>query len=94
MLILRPIDADRHGVRFCCSQIGFGLGDVFLGIEAGLAAVVATQLWHHLYIDSSLADLPVFSVQCSVFSNRNGRPYRTQAARPLATEITTLKTEN
>jgi asparagine synthase (glutamine-hydrolysing) len=63
-------------------------------VELGLVGVVATQLWHHLYIDSSLADLPVFSVQCSVFSNRNGRPYRTQAARPLATEITTLKTEN
>jgi hypothetical protein len=24
----------------------------------GLVAVVATQLWHHLYIDHSLADLP------------------------------------
>ncbi|MEP6670768.1 MAG: asparagine synthase (glutamine-hydrolyzing) [Chthoniobacter sp.] len=29
-----------------------------LSVEGGLAAVVATQLWHHLYIDSSLADLP------------------------------------
>ncbi len=27
-------------------------------IELGLVAVLATQLWHHLYIDSSLADLP------------------------------------
>lgn len=26
-------------------------------IESGLAAVVATQLWHHTYIDHSLADL-------------------------------------
>ena len=24
----------------------------------GLVAVVATQLWHHLFIDHSLADLP------------------------------------
>jgi hypothetical protein len=24
----------------------------------GLAAVVATQLWHHTFIDGSLADLP------------------------------------
>lgn len=29
-----------------------------LSVEGGLAAVVATQLWHHLYIDPSLADLP------------------------------------
>ena len=29
-----------------------------LSVEGGLAAVVATQLWHHLFIDSSLADLP------------------------------------
>jgi asparagine synthase (glutamine-hydrolysing) len=27
------------------------------GIELGLVAVVATQLWHHLFIDGSLADL-------------------------------------
>ena len=29
-----------------------------LSIEGGLAAVVATQLWHHLYIDASLAEIP------------------------------------
>lgn len=29
-----------------------------LSVEMGLAAVVATQLWHHTYIDGSLADLP------------------------------------
>ena len=29
-----------------------------LSIEMGLAAVVATQLWHHHYIDGNLADLP------------------------------------
>ncbi|WP_218280373.1 asparagine synthase-related protein [Verrucomicrobium spinosum] len=28
-----------------------------LSVEMGLAAVVATQLWHHLYIDSSLCSL-------------------------------------
>jgi asparagine synthase (glutamine-hydrolysing) len=27
-------------------------------IEMGLVAVVATQLWHHTFIDASLADLP------------------------------------
>jgi asparagine synthase (glutamine-hydrolysing) len=29
-----------------------------LSVEMGLVAVVATQLWHHLYIDPNLADLP------------------------------------
>src|SRR4051812_32990067 len=32
-----------------------------LSIEMGLMAVVATQLWHHLFIDASLADLPDWS---------------------------------
>ncbi len=31
-----------------------------LSMELGLAAVVATQLWHHTFIDGSLADLPTF----------------------------------
>jgi len=31
-----------------------------LSLEMGLAAVVATQLWHHTFIDSSLADLPAW----------------------------------
>jgi asparagine synthase (glutamine-hydrolysing) len=26
--------------------------------ESGLAAVVATQLWHHTYIDANLTELP------------------------------------
>ncbi len=29
-----------------------------ISIEMGLAGVLSTQLWHHLFIDSSLADLP------------------------------------
>lgn len=29
-----------------------------LSVEMGLAAIVATQLWHHIHIDSSLAELP------------------------------------
>lgn len=29
-----------------------------LSVEMGLAAVVATQLWHHTFIDGTLADLP------------------------------------
>jgi len=30
-------------------------------IEMGLVGVVATQLWHHTYIDGSLANLPTWS---------------------------------
>jgi len=30
-------------------------------IEMGLVGIVATQLWHHTYIDGSLADLPAWS---------------------------------
>lgn len=37
------------------------LSDLFLkrsSVEFGLVAVLATQLWHHTYIDPTLADLP------------------------------------
>jgi asparagine synthase (glutamine-hydrolysing) len=36
-----------------------------LSVEMGLAAVVATQLWHHQYIDGQLADLPRWSAPAS-----------------------------
>ena len=29
-----------------------------LSVEMGLVGVLATQLWHHLYLDSTLAELP------------------------------------
>ncbi len=29
-----------------------------IGLEMGLAAVISTQLWHHTFIDGTLADLP------------------------------------
>ena len=32
-----------------------------LSVEAGLMAVVATQLWHHLFMGGGLADLPEWS---------------------------------
>jgi asparagine synthase (glutamine-hydrolysing) len=32
-----------------------------LSVEMGLAAVVATQLWHHTFVDGTLADLPAWS---------------------------------
>jgi asparagine synthase (glutamine-hydrolysing) len=31
-----------------------------LSVEMGLTAVVATQLWHHLFISGNLAELPTF----------------------------------
>ncbi|MFZ4768331.1 MAG: asparagine synthase (glutamine-hydrolyzing), partial [Roseimicrobium sp.] len=33
-----------------------------LSVEMGLAAVVATQLWHHTFIEGTLADLPTSAV--------------------------------
>jgi asparagine synthase (glutamine-hydrolysing) len=32
-----------------------------LSVEMGLMAVVATQLWHHLFMKEDLADLPKWS---------------------------------
>jgi asparagine synthase (glutamine-hydrolysing) len=32
-----------------------------LSVEMGLVAVVATQLWHHLFIDGALSDLPTWT---------------------------------
>ena len=32
-----------------------------VSIEMGLVGVFATQLWHHTFIDGTLADLPVWS---------------------------------
>jgi asparagine synthase (glutamine-hydrolysing) len=37
---------------------GMRLGNQRTMIEMGLVGVVATQLWHHTYIEGSLADLP------------------------------------
>ena len=34
-----------------------------LSVEMGLAAVVATQLWHHNFIDGSLCELPTHAVK-------------------------------
>lgn len=40
------------------SSLGLLKSGQRLSIEMGLAGVVATQLWHHTFIDNSLADLP------------------------------------
>jgi asparagine synthase (glutamine-hydrolysing) len=34
-----------------------------LSVEMGLAAIVATQLWHHLYIEGNLAEIPRWTPQ-------------------------------
>jgi asparagine synthase (glutamine-hydrolysing) len=47
-----------------------------LSIEMGLAGVLSTQLWHHLFIDASLADLPA----------AGGRTAR-EATRPSRIEV-------
>jgi asparagine synthase (glutamine-hydrolysing) len=41
-------------------------------LEMGLAAVVSTQLWHHTFVDDSLADLPSVSFPARVSDTRNG----------------------
>jgi asparagine synthase (glutamine-hydrolysing) len=40
-----------------------------VSIEMGLVGVLATQLWHHTYIDSTLADLPAWTLPAV---SRNG----------------------
>jgi asparagine synthase (glutamine-hydrolysing) len=32
-----------------------------MSVEMGLVAVVGTQLWHHLFIDGNLADMPTWT---------------------------------
>ena len=43
-----------------------------LSVEMGLAAVVATQLWHHLYIDGTLSQLPTWTGLASTVGIMNG----------------------
>jgi asparagine synthase (glutamine-hydrolysing) len=39
-------------------------------LEMGLVAVVATQLWHHTFIDASLADLPDWRSVATTYQQR------------------------
>ena len=43
------------------------------GLEMGLTAVTATQLWHHLYLGGQLCELPA-RMRNSEFGMRNERP--------------------
>jgi asparagine synthase (glutamine-hydrolysing) len=40
-----------------------------LSVELGLTAVVATQLWHHLFIDPELSELPAWTGNRTVLEN-------------------------
>ncbi len=59
-------------------------------VEMGLVGVIGTQLWHHTFIDDSLADLPSLVQRPEAIAHgpaRNGGParWRNADARPLAT---------
>jgi hypothetical protein len=41
----------------------------------GLVGVLATQLWHHTYIDPDLADLPSFGTVKYRVPSSNGGPH-------------------
>ena len=43
----------------------------------GLVGVLGTQLWHHTFLDGSLADLPSWPVRKmgDVHARGNGRPH-------------------
>src|SRR5262249_17883144 len=43
-------------------------------LEMGLTAVIATQLWHHLYLGGQLCDLPTAVIKSS--SHQEGDPTR------------------
>lgn len=49
-------------------------------LEMGLVGVVATQLWHHTFIDGSLADLPSMAAGGTHFPGKADKRIRVQAA--------------
>jgi asparagine synthase (glutamine-hydrolysing) len=57
-----------------------------IAIEMGLVGVLATQLWHHTFIDGSLADLPSLAFKGTRGTSLNGqtgcRPFRPKPAVP------------
>jgi asparagine synthase (glutamine-hydrolysing) len=44
-------------------------------IEMGLVGVLATQMWHHTYIDPNLADLPAIGLTRHKLPSTNGGPH-------------------
>jgi asparagine synthase (glutamine-hydrolysing) len=57
-------------------------------VELGLVGVVATQLWHHLFIDPTLADLPSKLVSGGVVRGEWSGPHS-----PLTTDHSPLTTQ-
>jgi len=51
--------------------------------EMGLAGVVATQLWHHTFLDSSLADLPSISMSRTCSPDKESDRREDSKERPL-----------
>jgi asparagine synthase (glutamine-hydrolysing) len=55
-------------------------------VEMGLVGVLATQLWHHTFLDGSLADLPSRAGHQRQLVLGNGQAARPTAAQPLAAD--------
>jgi asparagine synthase (glutamine-hydrolysing) len=55
-----------------------------VSVEMGLVGVLATQLWHHSYIDSSLCELPSFAGSDRPSVAGNGVANRLHATHPVA----------
>jgi asparagine synthase (glutamine-hydrolysing) len=60
-------------------------------IEMGLVGVLATQLWHHTFIDGSLADLPSLAIRNR--ASAEGASPRPLPARPAAEGVRRLEVE-
>ena len=54
-------DPERVQAELASLQQRWRLSGRRLNVEMGLAGVVATQLWHHLYLGGGLCDLPEWS---------------------------------
>lgn len=54
-----------------------------LSVELGLVAVVATQLWHHMFIDPSLSELPPWRPQAAEANNGISAMPRASRARAV-----------
>ncbi len=51
-------------------------------VEMGLVGALSTQLWHHTYIDPSLADLPDWTAFCSAPDTEETEPVAEPEAAP------------
>src|SRR5262245_35964572 len=56
--LARPRYFDAGAVRRDCEALAKGEGKLGTFTSLGLGGVVATQLWHHLYLGGGLCELP------------------------------------